>query len=215
MEKKYRKVNYYYNSEILDKFKAIGDKLIGEFVIDKYNKFVIENIIRYYFGEEFLCNIIDSKEKKEGKLNKGLFIAGECGTGKTTLMRIFKKFCKEYNQIFYINDKPVYPNWVSYNAQELCNIYRNGGNIESLYNAPIISIDDFGTEPESSQYMGNKIDVLREILEVRSDKNVITFITSNLTPDDCITERKYGERLVSRLKEYNYFALRGDDRRES
>ena len=108
--------------------------------------------------------------------------------------------------------------WATYNAHELVNRFRNGDDLRSLYSTPIIHIDDLGAESNVAQYMGNKINVLQEILEVRSDKGVMTLITSNIKPYDdtneCV-EDKYGERLASRLNELNYFSLVGDDKRKS
>lgn len=210
-----RKSQFLYTESVLANFKQVGNNLIGgEYKIGNSTKFLIENCVKWLFGQPFKTNIAGSNKYKDGNLNKGIFVAGQCGTGKSLFFKLFKEFAKNFEQIFEINGKSTKPNWITYNAQELCNKYRNGENLEFLYNAPLIQIDDLGAEPLNSQYMGNKIELMREILEIREDKNVVTFITSNLCPSSEEFEDRYGERLFSRMKALNYFSLKGNDKRE-
>lgn len=214
----YRKLSYCYDEDTLSKFKDCGDKIVGNYIIDDDNKFVIANLIKWFFGQEFLQNVAGKKKTVPGRLDKGIYIAGPCGSGKTLILQVFQEFARNFKQKFIINSKEIGTMWATYNAHELVNRFRNGDDLRSLYSTPIIHIDDLGAESNVAQYMGNKINVLAEILEVRSDKGVMTLITSNIKPYDdkneCV-EDKYGERLASRLNELNYFSLVGDDKRKS
>lgn len=212
----YRKLSYYYNEDALSKLKDCGDKIVGNYIIDDDNKFVIENLIKWFFGQDFLQNVAGKKKTVPGRLNKGLYIAGPCGTGKSLILKVLKEFAKTHRQKFIINGKEVGSMWNTYHAYELCNKFQNGENLSNLYTIPILQIDDLGAEPESCQYMGNKSNVLKELLEIREDKGVITLITSNIKPYDDQNqsiEDKYGERLASRLNSLNYFSLTGEDKR--
>jgi len=79
-----------------------------------------------------------------------------------------------------------------------------------------MAFQDLGSEPMESLYMGNRLNVMRQILENRGDRtDVITLITSNL-PINCQEfTSMYGDRVASRLLEMcNYFEIKGTDRRK-
>jgi len=65
-------------------------------------------------------------------------------------------------------------------------------------------------------YMGNRINVMRRILEYRGDQSdQITLITSNLPYNSKKFVELYGDRVASRLNEMcNYFEITGKDRRK-
>ena len=85
------------------------------------------------------------------------------------------------------------------------------GNKEGLITRETSIIDDLGAEPNPVQYMGNKVDLLSDILETREDNGCITLITSNLPPD--YLSNTYNDRLESRMMALNYYELNGDDKR--
>ncbi len=64
--------------------------------------------------------------------------------------------------------------------------------------------------------MGNRLDVLRNVLEYRGDKtDELTLITSNLKINGEALSNRYGDRVASRLREMcNYFEIKGKDRRK-
>ena len=66
------------------------------------------------------------------------------------------------------------------------------------------------------QDMGNRINVLRQILEYRGDQtDKITLITSNLPMNHKRFIDRYEDRVSSRLNEMcNYFEIKGKDRRK-
>ncbi len=65
-------------------------------------------------------------------------------------------------------------------------------------------------------YMGNRLNVLRAILEYRGDRtDKITMISSNLPVQHKAFTDKYGDRVASRMCEMcNYYQLTGIDRRK-
>lgn len=81
----------------------------------------------------------------------------------------------------------------------------------------VIGIHDVGTEQMETLYMGNRIPVIRTILEYRGDRSdMITFVTSNLAIGSKKLGEYYGDRVESRLREmFNYIEIRGIDRRKS
>ena len=65
--------------------------------------------------------------------------------------------------------------------------------------------------------MGNRLDVVRYVIEYRGDMHAeMTFITSNLRMGGEILKERYGDRVSSRLQEMcNYLVIKGKDRRKT
>ena len=199
----------------LARWKKIGDKYCdnGDYKIDDGNRFAITNCIKWLQGEPFEQNVIGVGGTKKGNPNKGLFIVGNTGRGKTLLTKILRDYAMEIGVSFEIDGKSVKANWIPTNATVFTDKFMNGQDISEDKNRAILNIEDLGIEPISSQYMGNKCEVLKNIIEYRGDTDNITIITSNYRPD--MLANKYGQRVVSRAKALNYIIIDGKDRRES
>ena len=95
----------------------------------------------------------------------------------------------------------------------ICDAYARAGSLVYYQSMRIIGIQDLGSEPRETLYMGNRKEVMREFLELRGDTpGRLTIITSNF---NYATIRKaYGDRVWSRLHQMcNYVELVGDDMR--
>lgn len=208
-----RKNKITYSDAMLTKFAEIGDKIVGKYQMDDETTFVAKNLIKWLIGDEFESVVLNAKKKKtkKGRLDRGIYIAGDCGTGKSIMLKILAKFAKMVNQKIIINGKEVGLAWRKFHARELSNRFRNGEDLGAMYTTPILQIDDLGAEPNPVQYMGNKVDLLSDILETREDNGCITLITSNLPPD--YLSNTYNDRLESRMMALNYYELNGDDKR--
>lgn len=136
-------------------------------------------------------------------LNKGIYLHGTVGCGKTTLFRIFN-----FGSIWQC-DKPCIPltgeNTLLFRSVSCNSIARdyadkdNGGvQVLKRYFAGNYLFDDLGTE-NVAKYYGTPMDVMGEIIQERYDRNGITFITSNYDLDGI--RKAYGERISSRLAE--------------
>ncbi|MDD4154105.1 MAG: hypothetical protein PHT30_01675, partial [Bacilli bacterium] len=75
---------------------------------------------------------------------------------------------------------------------------------------------DLGAEPEEANYMGNRINPLKTLLEHRGDyTDKLTIISSNHSINHQEILDRYGDRVASRLLEMcNYFEIKGTDRRK-
>lgn len=199
----------------LAKWKAFGDKYCddGNYVIDDTNRFAIINCLKWLQGEPFEQYTIGDGGKKKGNPNKGLYIGGKCGRGKSIFVKILRDYAQDLGVSFKIKDKQIKANWVPQNATTFTDRYMNGDTLSDEKERAILNIEDLGIEPISSQYMGNKSEVLKNLIEYRADTDNITIITSNIRPD--ILKDRYGQRVVSRCKALNYMVINGEDRRES
>ncbi len=87
-----------------------------------------------------------------------------------------------------------------YNAVALTEMHRTSvAEWHNVARAPLLAIDDLGTEPREVMEFGNMTAPMRDLLEIRYDRSLPTLISTNMTPAD-ITKR-YGDRIGDRMRE--------------
>ena len=196
---------------------AIGKSRNPRFLIDDENRFTYENIIKWVHGDSSMeCLNPVTKERMPGNLHKGIYIAGNTGTGKSWCLDIMAAYCLVDNPQITFGCETRGLRWKNVRTDVICDGFTTAGEIQQYKTAPIIGFQDLGTEPEETVYMGNRVQPMRAILEYRGDcSDKITLITSNIPfAHERFTER-YGERCASRLNEMcNYFEIKGKDRRK-
>lgn len=199
-------------SEYFDFIKArCKTDLNKELVIDKNNENVIKLLCTYFTGDKFF-------ESKGFSLNKGIYLYGKIGSGKTFLMNVFS-----------VNQLRCY---YSFSVRKISNLFDAEG-IEAINQFskpnyyPVTGIrtfnhsefgrcfDDLGSESLNRNHWGNKINPMQDILYSIYESNIPRYyfhVTSNLGYDEI--KQNYGERLASRMKEmFNFIKLSGNDRR--
>ena len=196
---------------------AIGKKRNPKFRIDDENRFTYENLIRWIHGDqEMKCLNPDTREVIPGCLTSGIFIAGNTGTGKSWALDIMAAYTLFDNVQFSIGENKRCLYWKNFRADAICDEYTSEGSFERFKKMDIVGFQDLGAEPVESMYMGNRVNVIRQILEYRGDfSDKITLITSNLPINHKVFVERYGDRVSSRLHEMcNYFEIKGIDRRK-
>ena len=204
-----------FNKELA--LKAISTLGGESFVIDKYNEQVIMLLLAYFHG---LPIFETAFPERNYSLHKGIMLVGKIGTGKSTLMDVFARYCK----LFLPHHKYIF-----IDVRRVANHFMTEGNLDKYtYNLikPRLSyerkpttnycFDDLGTEAENVKFYGTEIDPIRELLMDRynlfKSHGIITHATTNL--DFAHLKERYGERLASRMREmFNFIILEGFDRR--
>jgi DNA replication protein DnaC len=196
---------------------AIGKNRNPKFRIDDENRFTYENMIRWVHGDpEMKCLNPDTKEIIPGRLNAGIYIAGNTGSGKSWVLEIMAAYSLIDNVQVTVGDTQRCLYWGNVRTDAICDEYTADGSFERFKKMSIVGIQDLGAEPTESLYMGNRINVLRQILEYRGDRtDQLTLITSNLPMNHKRFVERYDDRVASRLNEMcNYFEITGVDRRK-
>lgn len=144
----------------------------------------------------------------DGEDQFGFVLMGKAGVGKTyaltALMNKVLEDCHKYD-VRLSDFVAYYP--VGYLLFKLRS-HRDPPEFDTCVNTKFLFLDDLGAE--------NTTDFAREhfftIIDLRCQKKFPTFITTNLTFNEL--KEKYGERVVSRLKEMCLpLSIKGDDRR--
>lgn len=142
-------------------------------------------------------------------LHKGLWLCGNNGTGKTTLLQIVKRFCPIAGKLD-MNGNPY--GFRITNALEVCSRYEQKGDqgIETYIREPRQAFDELGAESIPSGYFGCAKNVMQHILLGRYDRRFggFTHVATNLDFPDVMGF--YGPRVYDRIKEmFNFILLKG------
>lgn len=196
---------------------AIGKERSAKFAIDAENRFTYENMIRWVHGDpEMKCVDPETKSIIPGRLDAGIYIAGNTGSGKSWTLEIMSAYCLIDNVQVQVGETQRCLYWSNVRTDTICDEYTTDGTFDRFKKISVVGFQDLGAEPLESMYMGNRMNVMRQILEHRGDRSdQITLITSNLPMEHKMFIDKYGDRVASRMREMcNYFELTGQDRRK-
>ena len=210
----YLPFNLDYSLELVE---GIGKERNPKFRIDDENRFTYENLIKWVHGDTGMkCLNPDTKEIIPGRLNSGIYIAGNTGSGKSWALEAKAAYALIYNFQIQVGENKRCLYWSNFRADTICVEYTLEGSFDKYKKMYIIGIQDLAAEPIDSMYMGNRISVLKNLIEYRGDfSDKITLITSNLPMSHKALIDRYGDRVSSRLNEMcNYFEIKGKDRRK-
>lgn len=188
--------------------KLVHEKTFGEkqFQLDNENSKAIDLVCAY------LNNEIEVLNKENFSAHKGLWIAGNFGSGKTLIMEAYGIFKKQF-----FNETVGFKTTIDINKMfiEVDKNTRKMNGIESLFvyankfDKVERTFDDLGAEETTIQDYGNKFSPMAYILLERQKgfiHGVKTHVTTNLTIKQI--SDVYGGRIHSRVHEvYNIIKL--------
>lgn len=120
---------------------------------------------------------------------RGIYLGGNCGNGKTTMMLAFEKVCRKGDMRLLRTSAPRMVTW-----------HLDDHSVLDLpHQEKIICIDDLGTEGADIMVYGNKVSVMSDFFEEAYKTKCFLFVTSNLGAKE-IGER-YGDRVRDRFRE--------------
>lgn len=151
---------------------------------------------------EYMMNQLISPEFK-----RGFFLMGKTGTGKSAIMRIFSSWLRRIYNLQHL----------SYSIASTIDIvseYSEGGeDAIARYKIGNWCFDDLGAENLEAMFMGNRKNVMKDLLQIRYNNHragMITHITSNINKEQF--GDYYGFRMASRLNEMFQVKVLGGDR---
>jgi predicted ATPase len=178
-------------------FLRIASELIGkEYIVRKENAENITALLRYFTGN------------KELDLNKGIYLYGPFGCGKTALMASIRKFIATY--------WPFNPNgFLSVSLEEIIEFYKLKNNLNKFgYNIngdPIgLCINEFGKTMDEKIYGTNADYIITSLFMIRYElfqSGKLTHVTSNFAPGDLNIEPIVKDR-ISEM--FNFIELKGN-----
>lgn len=147
-------------------------------------------------------NIIKTVDANE----RGVLIYGNVGSGKTFVMDVLLR-------VIHNQDKKKFS---KVNAIDLITDFNtNGHDVFKRYQQKNVFFDDLGAETKG-KFFGENMEAFEKLIQIRyndfRDYGVLTHFTTNLTKKDMM--QRYGERIVSRLKEMCEAIVLGGDEKE-
>ncbi|MBV6654220.1 MAG: hypothetical protein KI786_10715 [Mameliella sp.] len=166
--------------------------------LDGNLKSVFNNLVKY----------IAADNSCEWPLDKGLYLFGQTGVGKTLMLNVA-------NKMFAHLDKDR--TFKVYAADKVAiDVNKEGGAGLSKFTTQSALIDDVGIEPLHVQYFGSEFVPIESLVYQRyrrfSNSGLLTHFTSNLGPDE--VEERYGTRVHSRISQMaTYIFCDAEDKR--
>lgn len=186
------------NDNLKRLFLKVAYNICPSFTVTDYNRQQIADIFKW-------CTM-----QPDGRYNphKGLWIWGNIGTGKSTMLAIIKDFCRRV--------RPVADGWpYSFkivHSTEICSEFARDGYdpLNKYIESRRLAIDELGSETIPTGHYGMNENVLRYLLQLRYDRrwNGFTHVTTNLTTREIVDA--YGARIFDRCKEiFNFVEFSG------
>lgn len=131
----------------------------------------------------------------------GVLLCGTCGNGKTTLMYAFQRALNYLNGIrhFKFMDDYFKAAMEIYDAKELLQMSTDLKEWRRVKGQSMLGIDDLGKEATEIMNYGTVSSPIVDLIEHRYNRQLFTFITTNLKPKD--VKAKYGARIADRFNE--------------
>jgi DNA replication protein DnaC len=200
----------------------------GKFILDEQNEKFFEILCYYFTGDNEFIKIAAENEIENPSLSKGLLIAGNFGTGKTWMMKLFSKNAR---QTYWMRSaKEIAQGYLNSGKKradgsfedkkipiEYIELFKNAVNDAAVFYQPLsgLCIDDLGSESKKNNF-GNVMNVVGDLIEERYyNKNYGLYLHATTNLSSIELKDFYGERVVSRMREiFNFIELPGTDRRK-
>lgn len=192
------------------------DRLKKPIVVDDKNQLLFDMLAMYFSKDPNFYRLAAELDIKNPSLDKGLLFAGNPGTGKTFLMKVFARNQRQCFQV--ISAVTISNHYQEHGSvQVFVDLDANAINDSSYFYQPYrgLCIDDIGSE-EVKNHFGSKSNVLGKLIEEKYSRGYVGDVlhaTTNLGGTELLDV--YGERVVSRMREiFNLIKFDQGDRRK-
>lgn len=169
------------------------------FAIDDDNRDIIRQLYYYFIGSQGRC---------KWNVDKGIYLYGKIGCGKTLLLAAFLDVV---HAMCGIITKSIH-------SKKIHEVIKADG-IERLVPCPLF-IDELGRESLEINEFGNKIRPIQDLIAMRYESGARTFCTSNFSTEQLEGKvvdgvlKGYGRYVRTRMEEMmNIVRMPGDNRR--
>lgn len=179
-------------------FLDVASGVCPGFKVTAYNRGIISDLFHW-------CSLIPGTLD----LGKDLWLYGTVGSGKTTMLKIVRDFCKIVRGE---DDKGDPYSFGIDMMSDVCAAYAEKGEagLRPYIEARRKAFDDLGAETIPAYHYGSPLNVFQRVLEARYGRrhDMVTHITANMSPEQA--KEVYGVRVYDRCREmFNFVEFTG------
>lgn len=198
---------YTCTAEHISRMKRIREVLCPGYKGDEVDERLYLNGVKYFTQDP----------TGEWDLDKGIFLYGVFGVGKTLFFKVFRHYLNAHGRGISTITADELAAEYALNGFAAIMKYSAVKEMENFKPCELL-IDDLGQGANNVQHFGSRTDVMIEILQRRyrvfTDAYKRTFISTNLQPSEI--KELYGEYISSRMQEmFNVVLFPGDDKRKT
>jgi DNA replication protein DnaC len=191
----------------IDKMRQIRSLLCPGYREDEASEKIYMNGVKYFTLDP----------TSEWDLDKGLFLYGVFGVGKTLFYKVFRAYLNAHGRGLNAITADELAAEYTLNGFPAIMKYSSVREMEGFKPCELL-IDDLGQGANHVKFYGSHTDVIVEILQRRyrvfTDAYKRTFISTNLQPSEI--KDLYGEYIASRMREmFNIVLFHGTDKRNT
>ena len=175
---------------------------------------------KFMLTDDVRQQIIDvSTWLTDPKAKPWLFLCGQIGNGKSSMLRAMQRVLAELglplsDEFGYTYDGSLYDSCRPYlqirRANEILMESANGyESFKKLMKMPMLAIDDLGVEPAEIKDYGSTRTPIIDLLGYRYEEQLFTMISTNVTPD--YIKLNYGDRIADRFNEMAHRVIYKND----
>jgi hypothetical protein len=157
-----------------------------DWVFDESESRIIRNMTRYFINDR-AC---------EWPLTKGLFVYGMPGTGKTEILQVFERFCRENDLPKQFQFTSMAETYVTAKADKNFNPITQNVQLDRCF-------DEFGLYTGAVMTFGESLDINEAILEARYKRfrhgGQLTHLISNMTTAEI--QKTFTPMIFDRIKQ--------------
>lgn len=190
-------------------YLSIGKSIVGKnFVVQDEIKTIITNLLKYFTGNE-----------SEYNLEKGIYLYGNFGVGKTVTFKILQKLLSEISPYDETGKKQNANGFMITSLEQIIETYKSDGNMDYFgyrrESKPLhLCINEFG-KPINEKIYGTQADnLIYSLFMVRYElfqTGILTHVTSNFKPEKLNIEQIVKDRMVEM---FNFIEVKGDSLRK-
>ena len=190
----------------LERMRAIRLTVCPKYKADAETERLYINGVKYFTGDTS-C---------DWDINKGLYIYGVFGVGKTLFFRVMRYYLNSYGKgIFAVTSDELMAEYAVSGFEAIMKYCAS--RTHNGYQPKELMIDDLGQGANDVKFYGTHTNVMVEVLQRRyrafTDAYQRTFISTNLEPKEI--KELYGEYISSRMQEmFNIILFPGTDKRK-
>ena len=199
-------------TEEIEHYRQTIFEVEPRFDINKADKHILNSIFAWVWKTNYLNSL-------ELDYNKGLFLYGTLGRGKTMTLFALREYLRSVrsrHSEYHEKDYRLGTYWLS--ASQLANKYAANGQVELeeyFERNCCLFIDELGREPNPAINFGTKLNVLQFLLQMRYDnrRSSVTHVTTNLSLREIASH--YGDYVADRcLEMFNFIEFNGESIRQ-